>query len=130
MRRLAEFFVEQAPEGRDFGWDTASALRLDDPCEQYLAGQPDSEGRHYFSAGVGAYLGELVVRAGRGRWVYEPNAGRPAVEIANGQRCFPMAKVAKRLECGPEHSIWTLYEYMMTGQVGPDMKLTKREWNA
>ena len=130
MRRLAEVFVERtAAEGRAFGWDNASALRIDELCEQYLSGRPDNEARHYFSIGVGAYLGELVVRNGRGRWVYEANAQTPAIEIADGRRCFPHHKVAKRLSLGPEHSIWAFYDFMMTGRLAPDMKLTRRDWS-
>jgi hypothetical protein len=131
MRRLAEVFVQStAAEGTVFGWGSASAARLDEMCEQYLAGEPAEEGRHYFSIVMGAYLGELVVRNGGGRWIWHPVARTPAVEIADGRRCFPHHKVAKRLAFGGEHSLRDFFDFMMTCRVPPDAKLTPREWDA
>ncbi|MBO0835883.1 MAG: tetratricopeptide repeat protein [Actinobacteria bacterium] len=130
MRRLAEVFVRgAAAEGRVFAWDNASALRLDELCEQYLASRTDYEARHYFSVAMGAYLGELVVRNGRGRWTWHAVARAPAVVIADGRRCFPLHKVAKRLAFGREHSLAGFFDFMMTCRVAADAKLTPREWN-
>src|SRR5689334_8585667 len=75
MGYLAQLFVDgAAAQGDVLAWDTASALRLDGLCEEYAAGKPDNERFHYLSAALGAYLGELVVRNGRGRWVWSPEA--------------------------------------------------------
>ena len=129
MSHLAQVFVDgAAAQGDVLAWDTASALRLDSLCEEYVAGKPDNERFWYLSVGLGAYLGELVVRNGRGHWVWSPEAKAPAVELPSGMRCFPLHKVDKRINVGREHNLWAFYDYMMTGKVAPDVKLTPREW--
>lgn len=69
MRSLAQVFVDgMAAQGETLAWDTASALRLDGLCAEFVTGKPDNETLPYLTAAMGAYLGELVVRNGRGRW--------------------------------------------------------------
>jgi hypothetical protein len=131
MRSLAKVFVDlMASKGEVLAWDTASALRLDGLCEEFVTGKPDNATLPYLTAVMGAYLGELVVRNGRGRWVYTPEANAPAVELPSGTRCFPQHKVAKRLNVGSEHNLWVFYEYMMTGKTAPDVKVSPRKWSA
>ena len=130
MRYLAQVFVDAvARQGEVLAWDISSALRLDGLCEEFVIGKPDNEEFRYLSAALGAYLGELVVRNGRGHWVWSPEAKAPAVELPSGVRCFPQHKVAKRINVGREHNLWAFYDYMMTGKVAPDVKLTPREWS-
>jgi hypothetical protein len=50
---------------------------------------------------TGAYLGELLVRHGDGRWVFDPVTSAAVVEMPNGLRAHPHNKVAKRLDHGP-----------------------------
>jgi hypothetical protein len=119
-----------ASNGEVLGWDTASALRLFGLCQDLVTGKPDNATLPYLTAVMGAYLGELAVRNGRGRWAYNAEAKAPAVELPSGTRCFPQHKVAKRLNVGSEHSLWAFYEYMMTGKVAPDVKVTPRKWSA
>jgi hypothetical protein len=38
---------------------------------------------------MGAYLGELIVRIGGGRWTYDQQARAAAVETPAGYRVFP-----------------------------------------
>lgn len=129
MRYLAQLFVDGvAAQGEIIAWDTASALRLDGLCEEFVTGKPDNEKFPYLTAALGAYLGELVVRNGRGRWVWSPEAKAPAVELPSGIRCFPQHKVAKRLNVGRDHNLWAFYDYMITGKAVPDVKLTPRDW--
>lgn len=130
MRYLAQVFVDSvAAQGEVLAWDTASALRLDGLCTEFVTGKPDNEKLPYLSAAMGAYLGELVVRNGRGRWVYSSEAKAPAVELPNGLCCFPQHKVAKRINVGSEHNLWAFYDYIMTGKTAPDVKVTPREWS-
>jgi hypothetical protein len=130
MRYLAQLFVDgMAAHGEVLAWDTASALRLDSLCEEFVTSKSGDETLPYLTAAMGAYLGELVVRNGRGRWVYSPEAKAPAVKLPSGPRCYPQHKVAKRLNVGREHNLWAFYDYMMTGKIAPDVKVTPREWS-
>lgn len=130
MRSLAQLFLDSmAAHGEVLAWDSASALRLDGLCEEFVTGKPDNVTLPDLTAVMGAYLGELVVRNGRGRWVYSPEAKAPAVELPSGLRCFPQHKVAKRLNVGREHNLWAFYDYTMTGKLAPDVNVTPREWS-
>ena len=132
MRYLAEAFVKAtAHVGDTFSFDTASALRLDGYCEELLADKPAAEKWAYLTNSMAAYLGELVVRNGRGQWVYSHEAKVPAVRLPAGTRCYPLHKVAKRLaggQAGRENSLWAFYDFMMTGTLPADARLTPREW--
>ncbi len=134
MRYLAGLFLQGAANvGDTFAFDTGSALRLDGYCEELLAGKPAGEAWVYLTNAMAAYLGELVVRNGRGRWVYSHEAKVPAVQLPSGRLCFPLHKVAKRLaggQAGRENSLWVFYEFMMTGVIPVDAKVTARgDWN-
>ncbi|MEU7820286.1 hypothetical protein [Catellatospora sp. NPDC049133] len=120
MRGLAEAFVSaSAEDGRALGWDSTEASRLDDLCDAFLATDPPAEYRHSMIMGMGAYVGELMVRHGGGRWAYDANERAAVVEMPNGLRGFPHNKVAKRLDHGREHDLFTFYWYGLTRDVGP-----------
>jgi hypothetical protein len=134
MRDLAGVFIRAtANVGDTFSFDTESALRLAGYCEELLADKPAGETWSYLTYGMAAYLGELVVRNGRGRWVYSHEAKVPAVLLPSGRRCYPLHKVAKRLaggQTGRENSLWVFYEFMMTDVIPADAKVTPRaDWN-
>jgi hypothetical protein len=134
MRYLAGLFIQGAAKvGDAFAFDTDSALRLDGYCEELLdEGKPAGEAWIGLTNAMAAYLGELVVRNGRGRWVYSHEAKVPAVQLPSGRLCFPLHKVAKRLaggQAGRENSLWVFYEIMMTGVIPADAKVTPRyDW--
>lgn len=120
MRGLAEAFVKaSATEGWPLGWESAEASRLDDICDAFLATDPPAAYRHSMIMSLGAFLGELMVRHGGGRWAYDPRENAAVVEMPNGLRGFPHNKVAKRLDHGREHDLFTFYRYGLTRETAP-----------
>ena len=112
MRRLAETFVRgTAEDGVVFGWEATEASRLDDLCDAFLASDPPAEYRHTMIMGMGAYLGELMVRHGGGHWAYDRDSHAAVVKMPNGLVGYAHNKVAKRLDHGPEHSLFQFYLY-------------------
>ena len=68
---------------------------------------------------MGAYLGELLVRHGDGRWAYDPEQRAAVVELPNGLRAHPHTKVAKRLDQGAQHNLLAFYQYGLTRETPP-----------
>lgn len=129
MRRLAESFIEDtAAEGQVFAWDSADAGRLDDLCDELAASRPSKARRHAWVMGVGAYLGELMVRNGGGHWSYDVKEEAAVVEMPNGLRGYPHNKVFKRLTIGPQHNLFQFYWYALTRDVPPGSMITERPW--
>ncbi|GAA1362054.1 hypothetical protein [Catellatospora chokoriensis] len=121
MRNLADAFVRgAAAEGTPFGWEPDEASRLDDICDAFLASDPPAAHRHSMIMSMGAYLGELMVRHGGGRWAFDAQEEAAVVEMPNGLRAFPHNKVAKRLDHGREHNLFAFYWYGLTRQTPPD----------
>lgn len=126
MLGLARAFVDgSAAEGDPFGWESDEAARLDGVCEAFLANDPPAEYQHSMIMAMGAYLGELLVRHGGGRWAYDAGQQAAAVEMPNGLRAYPHNKVAKRLERGPEHSLSAFYRYGLTRETPPGTVATE-----
>jgi hypothetical protein len=117
MRELAEAFVSgMAEEGERFGWESTEAGRLDDICGDVLASRPPQPVRQGVTMRMGAYLGELLVRNGDGRWTYDPAQGAPAVALPNGLRGFPHHEVERRLDTGGEQYLVRFYWTAMKGE--------------
>ncbi|MEV6344070.1 hypothetical protein [Actinoplanes sp. NPDC051851] len=127
MLELAEVFQNgMAAAGTPFGWGSGEATRLDGACDTVLAAGPSAEVLHSTVMNMGAYLGELLVRHGGGRWVFDVPAGAAVVELPNGLRAFPHNKVAKRLSPeGGAHHLFTFYWYGLTGEVPPGAEATE-----
>ena len=122
MRNLADKFISgSAAEGWDFGWDCAEVSRLDELCDGFS--NDSAEIRHSVIMAMGAYLGELLVRCGGGRWSYDPQERAAVVNMPNGLQAYPHNKVAKRLDFGAEHSLVQFYQYSLTREVPPGGKL-------
>ena len=127
MRQLAEDFVTTtAVHGMGLGWEAADASRLDALCDELLSTNPSDSVRESFSVMMGAYLGELLVRTGGGRWAFVPKVKAFGVTMPHGLRAFPMTKVAKRLDLGVEHDLFMFFWHGLTGDVPPDMKIHPR----
>lgn len=127
MRKLADAFIAgAAAEGWHFSWDGDEVSRLDEYCDLFSVGKPPSEILHSVVLAMGAYLGELMVRCGGGRWTYDPTERAAVVEMPNALRAYPHNKVAKRIEFGPEHSLPPYYHYGLTRELPPGSKLTER----
>ena len=120
MRELAQAFIRgTAEEGGQFGWDSTEASRLDDLCEAFLRTNPPAAVRHSMAMAMGAYLGELMVRHGGGRWTYDPQQRAAVIEMPNGLSAYPHNKVAKRLDHGPQHNLFQFYWYGLTRDMPP-----------
>jgi hypothetical protein len=116
MLAFAQMFVDgTAAEGQAFGWDAPSARRLDGLCEAFLAGDPGEDVIQSMVLAMGAYLGELIVRNGDGRWAYDAEACAARVDLPSRKPCFPHSRVDHRLHVGPAHSLRLFYEIAVTG---------------
>lgn len=129
MEPLAEAFVRScAADGYIFHWDAESVGHLDEFCEAFLASDPTRNVLDSMIMGMGAYLGEVVVRDGGGQWTYH-SGQPPAIREAHSRQrlYFPHNKVAKRLTVGPEHSLRLFYEAVTTGEMPPGTAITPRD---
>ena len=87
MLGLAEAFRSGTAEetGIHLGWDEADAERLDDLADEFVSWDPSEDVRHSMVLAMGAYLGELIVRNGGGRWRYDEAQQAAAVEVRGEQ---------------------------------------------
>ncbi len=122
----ATFLAGAAEEGWIFGWERSDAGRCDELCDAFLLSDPTADVRHRMVMSMGAYVGELLVRLGDGKWTYDAPAKRAQVELANGIVGWPHDKVAKRLNLGPQHSLAQYVHYALTRDPGPDAVITER----
>lgn len=123
MGKLAETFISNAAaEGWHFSWDIATAAHLDELCDAFMAGNPSSERQNVVGQGIAAYLGELLVRCGDGRWAYDREQCMPYVDLPHLEmRAYPQSKIFKRLDVamGSEHSLILFLMYGLTREVPP-----------
>jgi hypothetical protein len=119
MRALAEVFLASAAtDGIQFGWDGAAAPALDDLCDRFvIPGQRTVTTRQALAARMGAYVGELLVRNGGGRWVYDEVRRCAAVEMPSGMRVHPAERVSLRLAVGHHHSVVEFYRSTLAGDL-------------
>jgi hypothetical protein len=128
MRSLADAFIRScAADGYAFGWDGQSVAGLDDFCDVFVESEPSTSRLEAMIMGMSAYLGEVIVRNGGGRWTYYP--GQPPAIHASSEAglFFPMNKVGKRLTIGPEHSLSLFCQVVTTGEVPPGAVRTPRD---
>lgn len=125
MQRLADTFVEKTRvDGYVFDWNPEHVDQLDKYCDEFIAGLPPREVKESVALGVGAYLGELMLRSSGGRWTYCTEQNHARLELANGLVGYPHGKVAKRLEHGSEHSLEAFYWYGVTREPPPNTIVT------
>lgn len=115
------FVVGAAEEGERFTFDIGDGARLDALLDDFAAGSPPPEVVHSMVVSTGAYVGEILVRAGVGRWIVHPDGGA-GVLFGDELVCFPMNKVAKRISVGPEHSVAQLIQVALDGRIPPDAR--------
>jgi hypothetical protein len=113
MARLAEIFVRgtSAELEINIGWSEQDAANLDGLCEAFLRSEPPDEVKHSMVMSMGAYLGEIIIRASGGRWGYDSDLREAVIETGDGLLGWPHSKVAKRFEQGPKHSLYQYYRY-------------------
>lgn len=139
LYRLDRIAEEDGEE--PFGWDAPSAARLDKICTGILLGRPDAGTTERAAAGIGSYLGEVIVRNSISCWVYDMEAQAAAVETMWRRRLFPHSRVGKRLAHGrpsddfdallaeaSTYSLRVCYETAITGRLPPDAKTTPRDF--
>ena len=115
MATLADAFAGAATrEGIDLAFRLTDGPALDDVADLWVsAGCPEDQRRSRI-LGMGAYVGEVLVRSAGGRWDLSPT-GDPGVALTSTFMCFPLNKVGKRLSLGPEHSIAAFLEVAAQG---------------
>ncbi|HEU4424536.1 MAG TPA: hypothetical protein VFR67_18565 [Pilimelia sp.] len=79
--------------------------------DAFLRCDPPADVMHSMIMSMGAYLGELIVRASGGRWGYDAELRQAVIETGDGVVGWPHNKVAKRFEQGPQHSLYQYYRY-------------------
>jgi hypothetical protein len=108
MRRIAGDCVKLVSEqfGRQLEWSMASLAQLDDVCAALLADGPLTGQRlDLWWKLVGAYTGEVVVRAYGGQWITdERQSGAPAIR-ALGITGFPFGTAQRVLSGEPGKSL-------------------------
>jgi hypothetical protein len=108
MRRIATECVKLVREqfGRQLEWSTASLAELDDVCAALLADGPLTGQRlDLWWKLVGAYTGEVVIRAYGGQWIsHQRRSGTPAIS-ALGITGFPFDTAQRVLSGEPGKSL-------------------------
>ncbi|MCT7661382.1 DUF6278 family protein [Mycobacterium deserti] len=112
----ALFLHEVAVSGRRLDWTIESLAQVDELCDDFLADQPDAEAIDQTALTMGAYLGEVLIRACDGaQWMLSTDHRDVAVRLPRpggadpeSTTCFPAAFVGKRLT---EDTTPSLQEY-------------------
>jgi hypothetical protein len=109
MRLAADAFVKSAGSNGVTWLDYSpeSAIRLDELIDEWWPAAPAKDSYESMVPAMGAYVGEVLILNTGAHWIRDPDEGY-GVEL-NGQIAFPMDKVSKRFELGPEHAIAQFY---------------------
>jgi hypothetical protein len=92
--------------GQDLDWSMASLARLDQVCMSLLAEGPlAGERLELWWQLVGAYTGEVVIRAYRGEWVAGGGTRQTPAILALGITGFPFATARRVLSGEPGKSL-------------------------
>jgi hypothetical protein len=111
MARLADAFVAGvAADGPGLSYALEDAYALDALVDRYLATLPGYDARRGYAFSLGAYLGELTVRAFGGHWTRDQVTGQPGVLLPSGRMSLPMEETAHRLEVGMSRGLAIFFE--------------------
>lgn len=92
--------------GQDLDWSMASLALLDQVCVSLLAEGPlAGERLELWWQLAGAYTGEVVIRAYRGKWVAAGGTTQAPAIMALGITGFPFATARRVLSGGPGKSL-------------------------
>lgn len=118
--KLSERVVVAAREvGYELDYSDQSIRLLDDVIERLWVdpaakyGEPSQEHVHTAGPAVGAYVGEVLVRALNGTWQRRSEDGVVGVRGPNGEWAFPLQKGAKRLLNGRDDDLTFYYETLL-----------------
>ena len=108
MRFSADAFVRSAKITGTMWLDYSpeSVMRLDDWISEQWPPRPRKGTYESMVPSIGAYVGEVLIRQTGAHWVKSTKDGF-GVELQDV--AWPMNKVAKRFELGPDHSIGHFY---------------------
>ena len=109
MRLAADAFVKSAGANGVTWLDYSpeSALRLDGLIDEWWPASPPKDTYESMVPAMGAYVGEVLVMQTGAHWIRDSKEGY-GVEF-KGQIAFPLSKVSKRFELGPEQAIAQFY---------------------
>ena len=99
-----------------FGYDQASVAWVEGFIERQRDNpESDESGKARLGSVIACYVGEAIIAATGGAWDETEN-GALGVRFANGNWCFPFAKVSKQLESGLEagESVLSFYNVSVT----------------
>ncbi|MFJ3404664.1 hypothetical protein [Promicromonospora sp. NPDC090134] len=75
-----------------------------------------------FSLGMGAYVGEVIVRHRTGaHWSYDTDQSTALVQSAQ-HGSYPVFKVSKRFTIGPEHSLVQFVQAAIDDEMPPEAR--------
>ena len=109
MRLAADAFVKSAGSNGVTWLDYSpeSAMRLDALIDEWWPAAPPKDTYESMVPAMGAYVGEVLVMQTGAHWIRDPKEGY-GVEF-KGQIAFPLSKVSRRFELGPEQAIAQFY---------------------
>jgi hypothetical protein len=109
MRLAADAFVKSAGSNGVTWLDYSpeSAMRLDGLIDEWWPASPQKDTYESMVPAMGAYIGEVLVMQTGARWIRDSKEGF-GVEF-KGQVAFPMSKVSRRFELGPDQAIAEFY---------------------
>ena len=109
MRLAADAFVKSAGSNGVTWLDYSpeSAIRLDKLIDEWWPAAPSKDSYESMVPAMGAYVGEVLIMNTGAHWTRDPQEVY-GVEL-NGQVAYPMDRVSKRFEFGPEHAIAQFY---------------------
>ncbi len=111
MARLGDAFVAGlATDGYRLSYALDDVYALDSAVDRYLATLPGYDARRGYAFSLGAFLGELLVRAYGGHWTRDAVSGQPGVRVPSGQIMLPMEETARRLEVGMSHALAAYFD--------------------
>lgn len=104
MRHAARLFVKANRGILELDFSIGSVEALEEWLGRVACASLPAAVLHSNAIAAGAYVGEVLVRAGKGSWT--SGGGLPGVRLhAEPTVVFPIDKVGKRLTLGPEHDI-------------------------
>ncbi|WP_020015068.1 hypothetical protein [Promicromonospora sukumoe] len=122
MRSLADEFVRNSRSSDLFDYTVGSVTALEVLIGTLLESASDADLDRGFSLGMGAYIGEVIVRnSAAARWTYDAGQRTAAVESAH-YSALPAFKVSKRFTLGPEHSLVQFVDAAIADELPPDAR--------
>ncbi|MFE7503712.1 hypothetical protein [Promicromonospora sp. NPDC057488] len=122
MRRLADEFVLNSRAADLFDYTVESITALEVLIGTLLESASPADLDKGFSLGMGAYVGEVIVRHGTGaRWSYDAEQ-RAAVVQGAEFAAYPVFKVSKRFTLGPQHSLVQFVRAAIDDEMPPEAR--------